>query len=761
MDTTIVGKSIANVDGPCKVTGKALFTADMYPQDALIGTVLRSRYPHARILHVDTAKARRLPGIKAVVTGQDFPMTYNVAIKDQPFLAIDRVRYVGEPVAAVAATDGEIAEEALSLITVEYDELPAVFDPVESMKADAIRIHPDMASYIHDPNFEPLNGTNICNHFKLRRGDIEAGFAKADLIVENTFRSQVVQHLPLEPHATIAQWDAAGKLTVWTTAQSPHFDLYELARSLSLPESKVRIIVPYVGGAFGCKHGLKSEPVAVALAYFAKNRAVKVVLSREEVFTSTVVRGATQVTLKSGVMKDGSIIARQSTVIWDTGAYADVGPLLCRNASYSSTGPYAIPNQWIDGYCVYTNKNVAGAFRGYGLSEMGWAFESHTDTIAAEMKMDPVELRLKNLLDEGSISATGQVLHSVGIKECLRRAAAAIDWGTPAGPWRGKGVACTYKASHAPSSSSAFVKLNDDGSVSVLTSTVDMGQGSNTILAQVAAEALGAPLDSIVVSQADTDFTPPDRSTSSSRATFHMGNAVRIAAEDVRKQLLDIAADRLEVSLNDLVGRDGKIWVTGMPDKSLLFRDLVKIVPGRKGGPVLGRGAYFPEDATALDLETGQGGRSAAFWMYGAHAAEIEVDPETGEVRVHKIVAAHDVGKAINPLNVEGQIEGGVVMGLGVSLMEELVIEDGRTLNPNLTDYKVPTIFDVPSIVPIIVEVPQADGPYGAKGIGEASTTPVAPAIGNALFQATGVRMTELPLTPERVFWALKRGKPV
>lgn len=759
MDTEIVGKSVANVDGPRKVAGKAIFTADIYPQDSLIGRTLRSRYPHARILQIDTTKARRLPGVKAVVTGRDLPVTYNVAIKDQPFLAIDTVRYVGEPVAAVAATDQEIAEEALSLITVEYQELPAVFDPLEAMKPGAILIHPDMASYIHDSNFEPVKGTNICNHFKLRRGNVEEGFARADRVVENTFRSQVIQHVPLEPHATIAQWDASGKLTVWTTAQSPHFILYELARSLNLPESKVRIIVPYIGGTFGCKHGLKSEPVVVALAYFANNRPVKMVLSREEVFTSTVVRGATQVTLKSGVMKDGTIVARQSTVVWDTGGYADVGPLLCRNASYSSTGPYAIPNQWVDGYCVYTNKNVAGAYRGYGVSEMGWAFESHTDALAAELKMDPLEFRLKNLLEEGSVSATGQVLHSVGVRECLRRVAAEIEWGKPAGRWRGKGLACTYKASHAPSSSSAFVKLNDDGSVSVLTSTVDIGQGSNTILAQVAAEALGAPLDSIVVSQADTDFTPPDRSTSSSRSTFHMGNAVRIAAEDGRKQLLDIAADRLEVDPQDLAAREGEVFVKGMPDRSLAFRDLVKTVPGRKGGPVLGRGMYFPQDATALDLETGQGGRSVAFWLYAAHAVEIEVDPETGEIRVQKIAAAHDVGKAINPLNVEGQIEGGVAMGIGVSLMEELFIENGKTLNPNMADYKVPTICDVPPIVPIVVEVPQADGPFGAKGIGEAPVTPVAPAIGNALFQATGIRMTELPLTPERVFRALKAKK--
>lgn len=759
MDATIVGRSVGNVDGPRKVTGKAIFTADMYPQDLLIGRTLRSRYPHARILQIDTTKARRLPGVKAVVTGKDFPVTYNIAIKDQPFLAIDTVRYVGEPVAAVAAIDQEIAEEALSLITVEYEELPALFDPLESMKPDAPLIHPDMASYIHDPNFEPVKGTNICNHFKLRRGNVEQVFAKADLIVENTFRSQVIQHVPLEPHATIAQWDASGKLTVWTTAQSPHFILYELARSLSLPESKIRIIVPHIGGTFGCKHGLKSEPVAVALAHFTNDRPVKLVLSREEVFTATVVRGATQVTLKSGVMKDGTIVARQSTVIWDTGGYADVGPLLCRNASYSSTGPYAIPNQWVDGYCVYTNKNVAGAYRGYGVSEMGWAFESHTDIVAAELKMDPLEFRLKNLLDEGSISATGQVLHSVGVRECLRRVAAEIGWGKPLPPWRGKGLACTYKASHAPSSSSAFIKLNDDGSVSVLTSTVDIGQGSNTILAQVAAEALGAPLESIVVSQADTDFTPPDRSTSSSRSTFHMGNAVRIAAGDARQQLLGIAADRLEADSRDLAIQDGRVFVKGMPDRGLPFRDLVKTVPGRKGGPVLGRGMFFPADASALDLETGQGGRSVAFWLYAAHAVEIEVDPETGEIRVHKIVAAHDVGKAINPVNVEGQIEGGVVMGLGNSLMEELFIENGETLNPNLVDYKVPTISDVPPIVPIIVEVPHAEGPFGAKGIGEAPVTPVAPAIANALFLATGVRMTDLPMTPERVFWALRGAK--
>jgi carbon-monoxide dehydrogenase large subunit len=765
MPHVTIGKSVPRLDVIEKVTGHAVFTADLELPRMLVGKVLRSTVPHARLKSIDVSRAARLPGVKAVVTGKDFPYTYNLALRDQPFLAIDRVRYIGEPVAAVAAVDADTAQAALALIRVEYEELPALFDPFEAMRPEALLIHPDLGSYRHEPAFKPVPGTNICNHFKLRKGDVERGFAESDEIVEGSYYSHAIQHCALEPHAAVAQFDDSGRLFVSGTNQPPWFAVADLSLALGLPITKIRVQSPYLGGGFGGKHGLKSEPVAIALASRTRGRPVKVVYTREEVFTSTVLRGPVHTWIKSGVKRDGTLVARQTRVVWDTGGYADVGPLLCRNASYASTGPYVIPHQRIDGYCVYTNKPLSGAFRGYGVMEVGWAFESHTDVIAERLGLDRLEFRLRNALEEGSLSSTGQRLHSVGLKEALSRAAEAIGWkeGAPGdGGRRGKSIVCTYKQSHAPTTSSAFVKINDDGTVTLMTSTTEIGQGSKTVMAQIVAEELGVPLDTIDVVMADTSVTPPDRSTTSSRSTYHMGNAVRLAAVDARTRLLQAAADRLEASPDDLEIRDGRIAVRGVPDRSLAIRDAVAPRPGGRFGPVLGQGSFIPGGTTGLDLETGQGGRVTSFWMFSAQAAEVAVDVETGRIDVLKFVSAHDVGKALHPQSCEGQIEGGVVTGLGSALMEEVKVVDGRVVNPQFGGYRLPTACDVPPVVPILVEVPHEEGPYGAKGMGEAPTTGVAPAIGNAVAAAVGVRLTELPLTPEKVLRALrdKDGPP-
>jgi CO/xanthine dehydrogenase Mo-binding subunit len=464
------------------------------------------------------------------------------------------------------------------------------------------------------------------------------------------------------------------------------------------------------------------------------------------------------VEMKTGVMNDGKLVARQIRIIWDTGAYADCAPLLCRNASYSAAGPYFIPNQKVDGYCVYTNKNIGAAYRGFGLVEMSWAYETHTDAVAERLGIDPLEIRLKNVLEEGSISGTGQILHSVGLKECLKIVAERIGWNKEkVKKNRGKGIACAHKASHAPTGSSAAVRINNDGSVTVMAGTTDLGQDPRTIFAEIVSEELGVPLERISVSFPDTDYTPWDRSTSSSRGTFHMGNAVRLAAADAKKQLFELAFDFFGGDAQNLDTRDSRVFIGSDPNRAVTFRELIAVRPKIKGGPIMGRGVYYPTDATGLDLETGQGGRVTAFWMYGAQAAEVEVDEETGQVNVVRVVAAHDVGKAINPIRVEGQIEGGVLMGVGSALMEEAFIEDGRTVNCNLVNYKVPTSLDAPEIEAIIVEEPHRDGPYGAKGIGEAPATPTGPAIGNAVFDAVGVRIKDLPITAEKVFWALRK----
>jgi carbon-monoxide dehydrogenase large subunit len=742
-----------------KVTGHALYGTDVKIQGMLHGKVLRSPLPHAKILNVDISRAQKLPGVKAIVTGRDLMTRYGTCVQDQPYYCFDKVRYMGDPVAGVAAIDPDIAEEALEFIKVDYEELPPAFDPLMAIEPDAPLVHEDLGSYWHGPHYFPVPGTNICNHFKLRKGNIDEGFRQSDFVSEDTFKTQMVQHCHLEPHASIAQVDPSGQITIWTNTQHPYTCRRELARSLGIPMNRIRIIVTYVGGGFGGKVYLKVEPLCVALARKVKNnKPVKIVLTREEEFYATsIVRHPSVIQVKTGVQKDGALMARQVKLVMDTGAYADAGPPITRNAGFSCNGPYKIPNIWVDSYCVYTNKTIAGAFRGFGIPQIMWAIDSQMDMLAGEIGKDPVEFRLKNALEEGSISATGQILHSVGIKECIRKAAEGIGWGKRAGENRGRGIGVMHKMTMTPSSSSAFVKLNEDGTVEVLSSTVDMGQGSNTVLAQIVAEELGVNLKSVKVNSPDTDVTPFDHGTSSSRSTFHMGNAVKQAATDAKKQLLEAAADELEANPEDLEARDGFIFVKGSPAKNI---PITNVAMGGsylgKGRPIIGRGTFNVPDATVLDPETGQGANPAVFWMYGAQAAEVEVDQETGKVKILKVASAHDLGKAINPAACEQQIEGAIATGVSTTLMEEVKLERGKTLNPNFVDYKIANSLDMPEMVPILVESNHERGPYGAKGLGEPALAATAPAIANAIYDAVGVRIKDLPITPDKVLKALK-----
>jgi carbon-monoxide dehydrogenase large subunit len=522
--------------------------------------------------------------------------------------------------------------------------------------------------------------------------------------------------------------------------------------------NRIRIIVTCLGGGFGGKDYLKVEPLCVVLARKVKNnRPVKIVLTREEEFYATsIVRHPSVIRIKTGVRKDGALMSRQVKLVLDTGAYADAGPPITRNAGFSCNGPYKIPNIWVDSYCVYTNKTIAGAFRGFGIPQIMWAIDSQMDILAERIGIDPVEFRLKNALEEGSISATGQILHSVGIKDCIRKAAAGIGWGRKGGKNRGKGIGVMHKMTMTPSSSSAFVKLNEDGTVEVLSSTVDMGQGSNTIWAQIVAEEVGVDLKNVKIISPDTDVTPYDHGTSSSRSTFHMGNAVKNAAVDAKKQLLEAAAEELEANPLDLEAKDGFIFVKGSPSKGI---SITEVAMGGsylgRGSPILGRGVFSVPDATPLDPETGQGTNPAVFWMYAAQAAEGEIDQETGKVKVLRIVSAHDVGKAINPEACEQQIQGALATGVGTTLMEEIKLDQGITFNPNFVDYKMPTSLEMPEMVPILVETIHDRGPYGAKGLGEPALAPTAPAIANAVYDAVGVRIRELPITPDKVLKAL------
>lgn len=762
MDNSYVGKAINRVDALEKVTGRALYVADIKLQNMLHARVLRSIYPHARILDINTQKARNLPGVKVVLTGRDVPYTYGAALKDTPFLAIDKVRYVGEPVAAVAAVDEEIAEEAIELITVDYEELPSLLDPEEAIKKDYPLIHEELHTYPHRASVNPVKSTNVCSFTKLERGDVEKGFKEADYVFDNRFTSQMAQHCAIEPHCTIAILDINGKFTIWTSNDSPYRVRNDLATALGIPMTKIRVIIPYLGGGFGGR-GLIAEPICVALAIKAEGRPVRVVFSREEVFKSTLVKHPCIIELKTGVMKDGKIVARKGRLIWDTGAYAEKGPNVSRAASTASAGPYNIPNIEIDGYCVYTNKVIAGAFRGYGAPQVTWAFESQMDIIAEKLGIDPLKLRLMNAVQEGDPCPKGDILHSVGLKECLQKSWDAINWkNNKKARYKGKGIACMHKW-QGVYQSTAIVRINEDGTVSLLTSTVEIGQGSRTILSQIVAEELSVSPVQITVVFPDTDTTPYDASTTGSRSTFNMGNAVSLAAKDAKEQLLALAEEILEVNREDLEIEDGNIYVKGYKEKKVSFSKLMETF-GDQRGMIIGRGSYsYSGSYTYRGKETRPTDKSemqrqqSIPWMYAAQAAEVEVDIETGLVNIVKMSAAHDVGRAINPMTCEQQIEGSLVMGIGGTLFECYQYKNGTPINTNFHDYKIPTSLDIPSLVPIIVEANHKDGPFGAKGLGEPGLAPTAAAISNAIYDAVKVRIYDLPITPEKLFKELQK----
>ncbi len=756
----IIGAGIPRIDAAEKVAGRAIYGTDLKLPGMLHAKVLRSPLPHARILNVDTSRAERRPGVRAVATGRDLMVRYGVVIQDQSPYAFDKVRYIGDPVAGVAAVDPDAAEEALQLIRVDYEEMPAVFDRLEALSPESPLVHENLGTYWASPIVFPAPQTNLCNHFKIRKGDAEEGFRQADFVTENTFTTPMIQHCHLEPHVAIAKWDPSGQVTIWSSTQHPYTVRREVARFLNLPINRVRVIVTSVGGGFGGKVLVKVEPLCLVLAMKVKNsRPVKIALTREEEFFASSVRHPTITTIKAGVRKDGSLMSVKTRMVFDTGAYADAGPVVARSSGMAITGPYKIPNVWSDSLCVYTNKAVAGAFRGFGVPQLSWAMDSTMDILAEGIGMDPVEFRLKNALTEGDISTTGQVLHSVGIQECIQKAAEEIEWKKERKKYRGIGLGTLYKMTQTPSSSAALIKVSEDGSVEVLASTVDIGQGSSTILAQIAAEELGVEVKSVRVVSPDTNVTPYDHGTASSRSTFHMGNAVKQAAADARKQLFEVAAEQLEVRPEDLESRGGVLYIKGSRGPGTPISAIRMGVTYGKGRPITGRGTFSVPDATLLDQESGQGPLPSIFWLYGAQAVEVEVDPETGKVEILRVVAAHDLGRVINPLTCEQQVEGAAVTGVGIALLEELVLQNGKPVNRNFRDYRIPTSMDSPEVTPIFVEASHKDGPFGAKGVGEPALAPTAPAIGNAIYNAIRVRITDLPITPEKVLAALKEKR--
>ena len=772
MELADIGKTFRRLDYETKVTGRATYLADMQVPGMCHGRILRSPLPHARISKIDISKALKVAGVVAIISRDDIlhdegiEPYYGPVFKDQTIVAVEKVRHVGDPVAAVAALTADAADEALRSIDVAYEELPAVLSVEDAVKENPILVHesvrvPD-SGFADLAELKPIDGTNICTHFKFNRGDVQQGFAQADHIFDDTFTLPATQHSFLETHACIASVEPGGRITVWATTQNPFVVRTQLANIFKVPVARVRVIVPYLGGGYGGKVYPKVEPITVALALKA-GRPVRVVLSREEVFY-TITKHAAAIRMKTGVKNDGTLVARECEIHLDTGAYAEIGPRVAKKSGYTAAGPYKIPNLKIDSYAIYTNKPPAGAFRGFGVSQSAWAVESQMDIIAAALKIDPLELRKKNGYDEGDRFVTEEILRAVGLKECLDEVAESIGWdsnkfkspkvqGSKEGSVRrGKGLACMIKATITPSISCAVVKMNEDASLSIYAGTVEMGQGSETTLAQIAGKELGIPLSKIQVLAVDTDVVPYDLTTSSSRSTFHMGKAVQLAAQRIQQQLKQIVAQEYGAAEDQIRFIDGGIR---LPESTLNYADVMFKKFGMQGGTLIGEGQL----KTSVKNEFGEKSTSA-FWFLAAGAAEVEVDTETGKIKLLKYATAVDVGKAISPLGCRQQLAGAAITGIGQALFEEIAYDNGQLINPNLVDYVLPSLGDMPAVIdPITVEVPDKNGPFGAKGIGESGLIPVAPAIANAIYDACGVRIKDLPIKAEKIYLALEDAK--
>jgi CO/xanthine dehydrogenase Mo-binding subunit len=750
-----IGRSLPRIEGRDKVSGRAEYTHNLTLPGMLHAKIFRSTIAHGRIKSIDTSAAKKVPGVYRVVTIDDIMTVipnpyYGPAFHDQPILAHEKVRFVGEPVAVVLAADPHVAEQAVQEITAEYEELPAVYDEVEALNSK-VYVHDELkpaGTFADLKHLKGAKGTNTALDFKLRRGDVEKGFAEAAHVFEHTFRTQKVLHLAFEPFVSIgdAKRDSA---TVYTSSQGPSFVRTEIARLLGLPENRVRIRVPYIGGGYGSKLYIKLEALVTALSLLAR-RPVKVSLTMEECFYQITKHPCT-FKIKSGVDKDGKIIARKCEVFWNGGAYADVGPRVTQKSGFSASGPYDIEHVHIDSYALYTNLTPAGALRGFGIPQLVWSYESHTDMIARALKMDPLEFRRKNILKKGARQATGTPVNDAPLEAILERIASRLNWTKPMDRGsgtikRGRGLAMAIKAVIAPTTSVAVLNVTADGSPILYCGTIDMGQGSDTAMAQIVGEVLNVPAETVRVVPRDTDVTPYDMGTLGSRSLFHMGHAVRIAAEECTAK---IAALRKEL---------------GEPEGSNTpVGDLFKKKYGMQAGNIVGSGTYKP-DYTPPAPGTGLTDNVAPFWMVAGAGAEVEVDTETGKVEVTRLINVVDCGKPINPKIVETQISGATLMQLGFTMFEKMHIDGGQVTNASLADYKIPGILDVPAVMENeAIDSVQPNGPFGAKGVGETATFCCGPAIANAIDDACGVRITELPLNAETVYRALraKQNQPL
>ena len=770
-ESSLIGQSVQRTDIIDKLTGSAEFVDDIqFGPNLLHSRLVRSPYPHALIKKVDTSRAEKLPGVRAVVTGRDLTAKMGLYLIDRPIFASDRVRYYGEPVAGVVAISEDIAVEAAKLVQIEYQVLPAIYDPVEAARPDAPQLHPDLKNYTVANFIFPVPGTNISEHFKIRKGNVETAFADCASVAEGRFRLPPIEHVPIETHTSIALSEKSGQVTLWASSQSPFAMRDMIAQGLGIPHNKLRVIAPMVGGGFGGKAGVTMEACAVVMAQAVEGRPVKLRLTREEEFVGTSVRQTLVSDIKVGCDNDGNLLAMELTYYFGGGAYNDYGVNIARAAGYSCTGPYDVPHVKADSLCVYTNHPVGSAMRGFGMPEIHWGLEQIMDRLAEEVGMDPVDFRLKNCVRTDDEIVSGMKMTPINLEDCITKASKAIQWDKkeePTGPnkKRGKGIAIMWKAPAMPPNpgSAAVVRFNEDATLNVEVGGQEIGQGAFTIAAQIAAETLGIPYESVTVSSPlDTKYSPYEWQTVASRLTWSMGNAVKRAAEDARIQILDTVAAHWDEDVDDLTIKDGMVISFKSEREQPLDKMVIYGLPnenyeGWKGGPVVGRGHFMPTYVSNLDPETGQGTRAVVHYTVGAQAVDLEVDLETGHLEILNIASVYDVGQAINPDLIMTQIEGGAVHGMS-SAYEALKFNDaGEVINPSFVDYRIATIADIPrKIHGDYVETPVEDGPWGARGVGEHVMVQTAPAIANALYDAVGIRFSDLPLSADKIYLAIE-----
>jgi len=751
-----VGKRIPRIDANKKVTGQAKYGVDVELPGMLIGKILRSPYPHCRVTRIDASKARRIAGVRAVITASDAPRvkySHGHSEPDELLLAADKVRYAGESIAAVAAIDEDTAEEALDCIDVEYEVLPAVFHPEEAIKPNAPQIHQGVER-------------NIAMQVEFQRGNIEKGFEESYCIVHERFTTPFQNHCCLENPGCVANFDASGKLTIWTSTAGPFLPLGPLAEVLCMNRGDIRIIHAYVGGAFGnSKDGVPLRAVAALLSR-KSGKPVKIVNTREEVFFDCTMRVRGIIQIKMGASRDGLLLAKETRILADNGAYTGISGLILDTMARRIDNAYSkLSNISTRASLVYTNNPPTGAFRGFGNPQAIFAFESTLDILAEKLGMDPMEIRLKNVTKKGDVTAHGWVVKSCGLSECIHRIAEKAGWKdrNKKAPGKGMGMGCVIhicgrRTTDGFAGASALAKPYEDGKLLIISGEVDVGQGSDTVLAQIAAEEMGIEVEDINVMPLDTNISPFSWGSHNDRVTITGGNAVRLAVMDVKRQLLETAAEMLEANMDDLIIRNKSIYVKGSPEKKLAISEAIRVAQYRRNGsPIIGRGSFDPD--TQKDDPVTKMGNIGTAYSFGSHAVELEVDVETGKVKVLSIVAAHDLGRAVNPMAAEGQIEGAIAQGMGFCILENHLRQDGIMLNPNILDYKIPTSLDLPAVKTVLIETVDPVGPFGAKGVAEPALSPVAPAIANAIKNAIGIRIRDLPITPERIIQALEAAQ--